>query len=316
MKRRPRRIGDTHEIALRPRLIDLRRDRRPDEPLRRIIRRRGLPTDAHDGPHGRIHRLPATAQQNHGGRSMAGDVGPARVDDVREVCLRKKLLDELLAKLALHKRVGRDLPGESACRAQLEDVLHEGDSERILHVAGGEPFAVAVAKPRVLGRDIRRIGHHGVVLPMPQERLPLHQIFRRIGMLTLFVGLRLRPLVKKLLHAADQRRMKERIATLDVDPKGRSVGQLCYVAGPHRHEQKAKSGDRHGKGIDVDAMNAFKRPADQLANGGGRLLFLPSLEDFLERPQHKMPGAAGWIDHLEFFSQAIFSKRRIERALQ
>ena len=45
-------------------------------------------------------------------RAVAGDVGARCVDHVRQVHGREELLDELLAELALHERVRRDLPDE------------------------------------------------------------------------------------------------------------------------------------------------------------------------------------------------------------
>ena len=40
---------------------------------------------------------------------MAGDVGTGRVDHMGQIDIREKLLDQLLAELALHERVGGDL---------------------------------------------------------------------------------------------------------------------------------------------------------------------------------------------------------------
>ena len=56
-------------------------------------------------------------EQNHRRRSMSWNEGSFRVDHMREVGPREKLLDELFAKLAFHERVCRDLPRESARRA-------------------------------------------------------------------------------------------------------------------------------------------------------------------------------------------------------
>ena len=67
---------------------------------------------------------------------------PRGVDDVRQVHRREELLDQLLAELALHERVGRDHPDEPGRSAvvtgegEVEEPLGERHAERILPVAG------------------------------------------------------------------------------------------------------------------------------------------------------------------------------------
>ena len=53
-------------------------------------------------------RRAVAAEEDDRRSAVARDVGAAGVDHVREVVDRDPLLDELLAELALHERVGRD----------------------------------------------------------------------------------------------------------------------------------------------------------------------------------------------------------------
>jgi hypothetical protein len=76
---------------------------------------------------------------------MPWDIGARRVDHVREVHLScEKLLDQLLAKLALHERVGRDLANIAGTTSivarlagQLEKPLRERDRKSVLPVTRG-----------------------------------------------------------------------------------------------------------------------------------------------------------------------------------
>ena len=52
-------------------------------------------------------------KKNDRGRAVARDVGARGVEDVGEIPAREKILDELLAKLALHEGIRRDLPDET-----------------------------------------------------------------------------------------------------------------------------------------------------------------------------------------------------------
>ena len=68
---------------------------------------------------------------------MTRNVGTARINDVREIPLRNKLLDELLAKFAFHERIGRDhshiacgfLSFAIACQREIEEAFHEWRGE-------------------------------------------------------------------------------------------------------------------------------------------------------------------------------------------
>ena len=79
---RPRHVGDAHERALRPRPVDLRDDRRPDEARGRVLRRRRLAADAHHRAHGSGDRRAGAPEQDH--RPVAGDVGAGGVDHLRQ----------------------------------------------------------------------------------------------------------------------------------------------------------------------------------------------------------------------------------------
>ncbi len=61
---------------------------------------------------------------------------PLRVDHMRQVHGRKERLDQLLAELAFHETVGRDLARVAAVDGQLErNAFHKWNGQRILHVA-------------------------------------------------------------------------------------------------------------------------------------------------------------------------------------
>ena len=82
-------VGDADELALGAGSVDLVDDRRPDQPLRRVVgrasARRGCPctvrTVLADG-------RPVAAEQDHRRRAVAGDVGAGGVDHVGEVPAR------------------------------------------------------------------------------------------------------------------------------------------------------------------------------------------------------------------------------------
>ncbi len=92
----------------------------------------------------------------------------------------KILLDQLLAELALHERVGRDHAGEAGAggivgrgERQIEEPLGERHAERVLAMAGpGISLAIGFILGRVLGRDIGRVADDGVILPS-EDRVQL-----------------------------------------------------------------------------------------------------------------------------------------------
>ena len=127
-------------------------------------------------------RLAVAAEEDHRRRAVAGDVGPAGVDDVGQVDLRQIALDELLAELALHEAVGGDLPGEAAFARQHEEPLQERHRQRVLHVADfGVALAVRLVERLVLDGDVRRVGDDGVVLAGLQDAAQFGQVLALVG---------------------------------------------------------------------------------------------------------------------------------------
>ena len=109
-------------------------------------------------------RPAVAAEQDHRRRAVAGDVGPRGVDDVGQVDRREELLDQLLAELALHERVGRDHPDVAgrSCPSGGEGQVEEPLGER--HASEYCRWQVVVARRgsvvvqrRVLDRDVRRV---------------------------------------------------------------------------------------------------------------------------------------------------------------
>src|SRR4051794_11278236 len=88
------------------------------------------------------HRLAVATQQDYSRRPVAGNVGSRGIDDVSQVDSREELLDQLLAELALHERVGRDHPDVAGrptvvCgHCKIEETLSEWHAERVLAVTG------------------------------------------------------------------------------------------------------------------------------------------------------------------------------------
>jgi hypothetical protein len=113
VQRRSRQFGDTDEGALRAGLVDLPHDGRPHERLRRIFGCAGLAADAHHGADGAGDGLAVAAEEDDSGRAVSGDIRTGGVHYVGEIPARDELLDELLAELPLHERVGGDLPNEA-----------------------------------------------------------------------------------------------------------------------------------------------------------------------------------------------------------
>ncbi len=78
---------------------------------------------------------------------------------------RQVLLDELLAELALHERVGRDLADVAALARELEEALAERRGQRVLAGSRARVHrAVLLAQRLVLLRDVRRVAHDRGVL--------------------------------------------------------------------------------------------------------------------------------------------------------
>src|SRR5687767_8767949 len=99
----------------------------------------------------------------------------------------EKLLDQLLAKLPLHERVGgdhADVTGRlhiMAIDRQLEKSFDERHHKRVLAMAGREAAAVSLVEGTILDRDVRWIAHDHMVL-LAENSIQVHQILRPIGM--------------------------------------------------------------------------------------------------------------------------------------
>src|SRR6266404_5333678 len=92
---RSRRIHDAYIKALTTRLIYLRQDCAPHQPLRWIERRCRFALDAHHGAYGIAYRPPVSTEQDDRWRAMARDVGASSVDDVCEINTRQKDFNDL-----------------------------------------------------------------------------------------------------------------------------------------------------------------------------------------------------------------------------
>src|SRR5262249_24947676 len=83
-------------------------NRLPHQPLRRIYGGTGFSAYAQHRSDLIPHRVAITTEQNYRWCPMTGNVSPGSVNHMGQVHARKELLDQLLPKLALHERIGRD----------------------------------------------------------------------------------------------------------------------------------------------------------------------------------------------------------------
>ena len=91
-------------------LVDVFDDGRQTRPLAGFVGSPRLAADAEHRTDGVADRALVAADEDHGRRAVAGDVGARCVDDESQVLRGEELLDQLGAELALHERVGGDLP--------------------------------------------------------------------------------------------------------------------------------------------------------------------------------------------------------------
>ena len=78
-------VLNAYVLALRPDLIDLVEDRRPNKAARGVFRCTRLSLYAHYCPHGCAKRCAVSTKENHCGRTVSGNVGTSSVDYVRKV---------------------------------------------------------------------------------------------------------------------------------------------------------------------------------------------------------------------------------------
>ena len=105
-------------------------------PFERIVRRRWLAADAHHRPNGARDRLTVPPEQDHRRRAVAGDVGPAGVDDVGQVDRGKNSSISFLPNSRFMKLLAVICPVKPPSHGQSRDPLHERHRQRVLHVAG------------------------------------------------------------------------------------------------------------------------------------------------------------------------------------
>src|SRR5699024_60246 len=90
--------------------VNVINDACPNAALRRMVRRTWFALDAKHSPQSICLWTPVSRHQRDCGGSMAGNVGARRIDHLNQVDSREVFLHEWNAKLARHKRIGRDLP--------------------------------------------------------------------------------------------------------------------------------------------------------------------------------------------------------------
>ena len=264
-KRHPRRVGHADKIAFAARLVDLAHDGAPHQPVRWVGRRAGFALNAHHGAHTRIHRRAVAAQQDDGGRAVAGDVGAAGVHHMGQVQPGQHLLNQLRPKLALHKAVGGNQPDKAralptgARHSQVKEPLGERCAQRILHVAAGVFLAVGGIQRRVFHDDVGRVAHHGVVLAA-QNALHLGQVFADVGVGQAGVGVGLGGVKQVLaLRQAKAGAVQQAVANGYGNLKVVRIGQALHAAGLQGGHQQPKARNGHGKGVQVHAGHGVQR---------------------------------------------------------
>src|SRR4051794_972785 len=89
---------------------------------------------------------------------------------MHQVDFRKELLNQLLAELPLHERVGCDLADVAAPAVgfplldrQFPETLSERHAERVLPMAGAVQASISFVLRFVLYGDVRRVAHDDVI---------------------------------------------------------------------------------------------------------------------------------------------------------
>ena len=243
---------------------------------------------------------------------MARDVGARGVEDVREVPAREVFLDELLAKLALHEGIRRNLPDESgrllrgavAFDREVEEALHEGHGERILAGARGEARAVELADGAVLHGDVGRIADDGVVL-LPEDAVEGLDVLDLVVVLEFvaedFLGVEgaLRA-GGEALARAEAPPVQEGIAGGDVDFEIVGIAQPGDAGDAQGGEEQAEAGDGDDVWVQVHAEDLIERVLGDDAGHFARQGFIPQGEEPRKAAEQEVAGAAGGIDHPHF----------------
>ena len=74
------------------------------------------------------------------------------------------------------------------------------------------------------------------------------------------------------------------------------INSACFQCG----NKETKSGNGHGRGVQVNPIHSIQRLSHQLAFVGAGLSFLPQLQYSVKAAEQKMAGTAGGVDHADF----------------
>jgi hypothetical protein len=185
---------------------------------------------------------------------VTGDVRARGVDDQLEVDGGQVLLDELLAELALHERVGGDLPAVPAVAAELEEPLAERRRQRVLACGRHVHLPVDLALGRILLGDVRRVADDGGVAA-EQHLAGLGVVLEGEGLtdpgLAGAGGGGLLP----QLGLGVLRVHAQRVGDDDVERQGRRVGQRAVAGLGQDLEGQAEAGDGDRVGVEVGAVH-------------------------------------------------------------
>jgi hypothetical protein len=208
---------------------------------------------------------------------VAGDVGARGVEDVREVPAREVFLDQLLAKLALHEGIRRDLPDKSgrllrgavAFDREVEEPLHEWHGERILAAARKVARAVELAHCAVLHGDVGRIADDGVVL-LPEDAVQgLEGLY--FVMVLEFVAERFFAYLKVCLASTLPLRIPKSFPMEEGVPHGQMNLEIWSILEPldradsQGRQEQPEASDGDCEGIEIHAEDTIERILSQHA---------------------------------------------------
>src|SRR5262249_37851172 len=86
----------------------MRNNRLPHHPLSWLFRRAWLPSNTENSLDLIIHRIAITTEQDHRWCPMTGNASPRSVNHLGQVQEWEERLDQLIPKLALDERIGRN----------------------------------------------------------------------------------------------------------------------------------------------------------------------------------------------------------------
>ena len=298
-------------------VVDVVDDAAPDDPLRWVVGAARFAADAEHRPHRLARRCLIAADDDHGRRTVAGDVGTGGVRHQLQVLPGQELLDQRRAEFTLHERVAGDLPDPPRrlithpLLRQLEEPLHERHRHRVLALAGLVALPVRLVELLVPDRDVGRVAHHHVVPSWLEDVAQRPQVLRGVGVARQHRVQVMRGAIVDLVGGAVQQGVTGR----QVDGERRRRLQPPQPALLQRRHRQAEPGDRHRERVDVHPVDRVQRGLHpRLRLHPGRVP-VPPVHQPRERPQQEVARTAGRVDQPEPLQRAL-PQRRLHRPVE